>query len=96
LLLKRVTDVDSQLAPRAATIGFGNLLQSEWTTLRTVRSTYWTALVAVIGGVGVAALICARYAQLVNDDQSSPALTRRSSVSAGCTLPRSPSESLAC
>ena len=26
----------------ATTIGFGNVLRSEWTKLRSVRSTYWT------------------------------------------------------
>ena len=30
----------------ATTIGFSNLLLSEWTKLRSVRSTYWTTIVA--------------------------------------------------
>lgn len=47
----------------ASTVGFGNLLTSEWTKLRTVRSTYVTALIAALGTVAVAILLCARYAQ---------------------------------
>ncbi|MGH3416129.1 MAG: ABC transporter permease, partial [Actinocrinis sp.] len=47
----------------AATVGFGNLLVSEWTKLRTVRSTYLTALFAAFGAVAVAVAICVRYAQ---------------------------------
>ena len=40
---------------------FGNVLRSEWTKLRSVRSTYWTLLAAVITTVGLSALISAIY-----------------------------------
>ncbi|MGC2190908.1 MAG: ABC transporter permease [Candidatus Dormiibacterota bacterium] len=39
----------------------GNLLRSEWTKLRSVPSTYWTLLTAVVATVGLGALICAIY-----------------------------------
>jgi ABC-2 type transport system permease protein len=42
---------------RHATVGFGNLLRSEWTKLRSVRSTYWTALVAVVATVLIGILV---------------------------------------
>ena len=44
-------------ARQPVTIGFGNILLSEWTKLRSVRSTYWTALVAVLATIAVGALI---------------------------------------
>lgn len=34
-------------------------VRSEWTKFRSVRSTYWTFLVAAILGIGLSALICA-------------------------------------
>jgi ABC-2 type transport system permease protein len=43
------------------TIGFGNVLHSEWTKLRSVRSTYWTVLVATLGTIGVAVLVCIQW-----------------------------------
>jgi hypothetical protein len=39
-----------------------NLLSSEWTKLRSVRSTYWTAAFAVLASIGLGAIICARTA----------------------------------
>ena len=49
----------------APTVGFTNLMvATEWTKLRTLRSTYITALIAALGPVAVAALVCVRYAQL--------------------------------
>lgn len=36
---------------------FTNVLRSEWTKLRTVRSTFWTFLAGAILGVGLSALI---------------------------------------
>lgn len=53
------------------TIGFANLARSEWTKLKTVRSTYWTALIALIGAVVIAAIICARMASLINAGKES-------------------------
>ena len=44
-----------------ATIGFGNLMLSEWTKLRTVRSTYWTGIVAVLATFGLAIGLCLRW-----------------------------------
>lgn len=37
--------------------GFRNVVASEWTKLRTVRSTFWTLLAGAILGVGLSALI---------------------------------------
>jgi ABC-2 type transport system permease protein len=36
-------------------------MHSEWTKLRTVRSTYWTILAAVVAMVGLSAILCAVY-----------------------------------
>jgi ABC-2 type transport system permease protein len=33
-------------------------IRSEWTKLRTVRSTYWSALAAVVIAIGLGALVC--------------------------------------
>jgi len=41
---------------------FVELLHSEWTKLRTVRSTYWSTLVAIVLGVGLSAAISAANA----------------------------------
>jgi hypothetical protein len=55
----------------AITIGFANLLRSELTKLRSVRSTYWTAGVAVLASVALGIVICARTAYNINrGDQS--------------------------
>jgi hypothetical protein len=43
------------------TIGVPNVLVSEWTKLRSLRSTYWTAIVAVIVAVGIAILGCTSF-----------------------------------
>lgn len=37
---------------------FPGILLSEWTKLRSVRSTYWTLFAAFVGMLGLAALIC--------------------------------------
>lgn len=44
-------------APRSG--GFVDVARSELTKLRTVRSTYWSLLVAVLAAVGISALACA-------------------------------------
>jgi ABC-2 type transport system permease protein len=36
---------------------FADVVRSEWTKFRTVRSTYWTFLVAIVLGIGLAALV---------------------------------------
>jgi ABC-2 type transport system permease protein len=45
----------------ADTIGLANVVRSEWTKLRTVRSTYWTAIAAVVATVGIAVLGASEY-----------------------------------
>lgn len=52
--------------PRPRTIGFANLLRSEWTKLRSVRSTYGTACIAVLACIALGILICARTAYNIN------------------------------
>jgi ABC-2 type transport system permease protein len=37
-----------------ATIGLANVARSEWTKLRTVRSSYWTAIFAAVATIGIA------------------------------------------
>jgi ABC-2 type transport system permease protein len=51
---------DQRAAFPAAT--FGDALRSEWTKLRSVRSTYWALAVAVVLGVGLGAAISAATA----------------------------------
>jgi ABC-2 type transport system permease protein len=38
-----------------------NVLKSEWTKLRSVRSTYWTLITAAALTIGLSAIICAIY-----------------------------------
>lgn len=52
--------------------GFGDVLRSEWTKLRSVRSTYWTMFFAVTVTVVVAVIVCAKWAQ---DIRHSPGTT---------------------
>jgi ABC-2 type transport system permease protein len=55
----------------ASTIGFTNLLRSEWTKLRSVRSTYWTVTIAVLASVALGIVICARTAYNINRGEQS-------------------------
>ena len=48
--------------PFADSVGFANLLRSEWTKFRSVRSTYWTIIVAAVLSLGITALITWRIA----------------------------------
>ncbi|HEY5457512.1 MAG TPA: hypothetical protein VIJ96_18775 [Acidothermaceae bacterium] len=57
--------------PQPQTIGFGNVLHSEWTKLRTVRSTYWTAGIALLASIALGALICARTAYNIKHGRQS-------------------------
>lgn len=41
---------------------FGDVMRSEWTKLRTVRSTYWTAAIAALTVLGIAAGACGDWA----------------------------------
>jgi ABC-2 type transport system permease protein len=47
--------------PRADAPLFPEVVRSEWTKLRSVRSTYWTLLVAASATIGLSALICSIY-----------------------------------
>ncbi len=40
---------------------FPDVLGSEWTKLRTVRSTYWTLLAAAVAMIGLSVIVCAVY-----------------------------------
>ncbi len=51
---------DRRAAFRPAT--FGDVLRSEWTKLRSVRSTFWALTVTVVLGVGLGAVISAAAA----------------------------------
>lgn len=61
------TSAPATAAPRI----FGDVLRSEWTKLRTVRSTYWGVLAAIAVGVGLSAAISA--ANVSAYDQMTPA-----------------------
>jgi ABC-2 type transport system permease protein len=50
-----------------------DVARSEWTKLRTVRSTYWTLLVAALGMVGFGALLCAAYVRHYTDETAAQA-----------------------
>ena len=39
-----------------------NVLASEWTKIRSVRSTYWTLLITAATTIGLSALVCAVFA----------------------------------
>ena len=74
----RVTTVDRLNAPpRRSSAGRVTQLHvalSEWTKLRSVRSTRWSLLVAVVGTIGLAALACAvvahHYPQMSASDRA--------------------------
>jgi len=51
---------DHRAAYRAAT--FGDVLRSEWTKLRSVRSTFWALTVTVVVGIALGAVISAAAA----------------------------------
>jgi ABC-type transport system involved in multi-copper enzyme maturation permease subunit len=46
------------LPPPSGKAGIGGVLRSEWTKLRSVRSTYWTLFALVVVGIGIGALVC--------------------------------------
>lgn len=48
--------------PQQPSLGFTNILRSEWTKLHSVRSNYWTAFAAFLATIGVAALLCGYWA----------------------------------
>lgn len=45
----------------APTIGLANVMRSEWTKLRSVRSTLWTSSFALLSTVALGVVICARW-----------------------------------
>jgi hypothetical protein len=47
------------LPPPSGRAGFGGTLRSEFTKIRSVRSTYWTLLVLLAISIGIGAAICA-------------------------------------
>ena len=49
-----------------ATTRAANLLHSEWTKLRTIRATYWTAAIVVAASIGLGIVICGRTAADIN------------------------------
>jgi ABC-type transport system involved in multi-copper enzyme maturation permease subunit len=58
--------IDTPQAPYSSMTEFGNVLRSEFTKLRSVRSTYWTlfaALVLIIGLGAIAALVAPAHLQ---------------------------------
>ncbi|MEY2419568.1 MAG: type transport system permease protein, partial [Actinomycetota bacterium] len=40
---------------------FLNVLKSEWTKIRSIRSTYWTLLTAAVLTIGLSAIVCAVF-----------------------------------
>jgi ABC-2 type transport system permease protein len=48
----------ARLEPRAGRAGFGGALRSEFTKIRSVRSTYWTLLAMTAVTIGIGALAC--------------------------------------
>jgi ABC-2 type transport system permease protein len=52
-----VVPVRLKPAGRVAT----NVLSSEWTKMRSVRSTYWTLLAAAVLTIGLSSIVCAVY-----------------------------------
>jgi ABC-type transport system involved in multi-copper enzyme maturation permease subunit len=54
------TTSDTSLKPLpSGRYGFNDLVKSEWTKVRTVRSTMWTIGVTIVLGIGIGALVCA-------------------------------------
>jgi ABC-type transport system involved in multi-copper enzyme maturation permease subunit len=52
--------LDARPSPGLASI-FGATLRSEWTKFRSVRSSVWTLLAAVVATIGLGAALCAAY-----------------------------------
>jgi hypothetical protein len=53
------------------TIGFRNVLTSEFTKLRSVRSTYWTTASAMLGALAVSVIVCVQYRTNLLDGKDS-------------------------
>ena len=63
----------SALPPAAGRAGLRGAIASEFTKIRTVRSTYWTLAVLLIVSVGIGAAISAGEAAQINHDPSQKA-----------------------
>ena len=55
--------------------GFGGTLRSEFTKIRSVRSTYWTLLVLLVVSIGIGAAICAGTAASWNQTSAADRAT---------------------
>jgi ABC-2 type transport system permease protein len=61
---------------------FPSVMRSEWTKLRTVRSSYWTLFSAVVGIIGLGAILCVVYvAQFAHTSASDKATFNPASYS---------------
>ena len=84
---------DARQSPGYRPATFGDTLQGEWTKLRTVRSTYWSLLVAAVLGIGLGALFSAlsahHYSQLDPSDKAT--WDPKASAPAGWPWPSWPS-----
>jgi ABC-type transport system involved in multi-copper enzyme maturation permease subunit len=56
----------AKLAPVTGRAGLVGTLRSEWTKIRTVRSTYWTLFALLVVSIGLGAGICAASANHLN------------------------------
>src|ERR1051326_3330990 len=56
----------SSLPSTSGRAGLGGALRSEWTKIRSVRSTYWTLLALLVVSIGLDALISAASASHLN------------------------------
>jgi ABC-type transport system involved in multi-copper enzyme maturation permease subunit len=56
-----------QLAPASGRASLPGALRSEWTKIRSVRSTYWTLLALLVVSIGLDALITAAAASHLNN-----------------------------
>jgi ABC-type transport system involved in multi-copper enzyme maturation permease subunit len=63
----------SALPPATGRAGLRGVLASEWTKLRSVRSTYWTIGSLLVVSVGLAAALGAGAAAAINSDASNKA-----------------------
>jgi ABC-2 type transport system permease protein len=55
----QVAAVPRLLPPATGRAGFADALRSEFTKIRSTRSTYWTLLALVVVTVGIGAIVCA-------------------------------------
>ncbi|MGH9065472.1 MAG: ABC transporter permease [Acidimicrobiales bacterium] len=60
---------------RPAALATGRVLQSEWTKIRSVRSTFWTLVVTIAGTIGIGAAVCAAFVSRYNQLSAADRLT---------------------